>query len=408
MFQAASSFTWLDHNEQDRQKMLDLISLFSEKESRDELGIGSVRDALSDLLFPGTSTIQTRARYFLFVPYIYRELERRGVRSAQINDYARREEVRLINALLADENADKEGVIGKRSRKHLQRLPSSVYWAGIGQWGIFLPTKSQAQYHDHLDHFYHIQQQRDEYTPQPRNWHANLPPLPEGFPEGVTFALSADESDYLRERIASSAPQSLLAYLTSCNVTDLENVPFAWQFPNWHDLSDLHKRQLTHARLFSEAIYGAALLYNLILAEMTQSDELIEKYQEWIDNWHTAISLSEIRNWDRDDFWQMVCESNPRLPQHTRQFCDQWIDLLAENSHPSPVAVGEGTGGFSAEARALIKQREYQRKRNKARLHNTRARERWSGASGINQLDYRWNQTKRILQDILSPLATSN
>lgn len=36
----------------------------------DELGIGSIRDTFSDELFPGTSTIQTRARYFLFVPWI--------------------------------------------------------------------------------------------------------------------------------------------------------------------------------------------------------------------------------------------------------------------------------------------------------------------------------------------------
>ena len=41
---------------------------FQEKESRDELGLGSVRDSFADQLFPGTSTIQTRLRYTLFVP----------------------------------------------------------------------------------------------------------------------------------------------------------------------------------------------------------------------------------------------------------------------------------------------------------------------------------------------------
>lgn len=69
-----SSFTWLDYSEQDKRKMLDVISLFSEKTTRDELGIGSVRDAFADLFFPGTSTIQTRARYFLFIPWIYLDL----------------------------------------------------------------------------------------------------------------------------------------------------------------------------------------------------------------------------------------------------------------------------------------------------------------------------------------------
>ena len=35
----------------------------------DELGIGLIRDGFSDLFFPGTSTIQTRAKYFFIVPY---------------------------------------------------------------------------------------------------------------------------------------------------------------------------------------------------------------------------------------------------------------------------------------------------------------------------------------------------
>ncbi|MBD2450079.1 hypothetical protein H6G76_23540 [Nostoc sp. FACHB-152] len=44
----ASSFSWLDYSEQDKRKMLDVISLFNEKTTRDELGVGSVRDALAE------------------------------------------------------------------------------------------------------------------------------------------------------------------------------------------------------------------------------------------------------------------------------------------------------------------------------------------------------------------------
>jgi hypothetical protein len=78
----SSSFTWLDYSEGERSKMLDVIDLLRQKETRDELGLGVVRDAFADMLFPGTSTIQTRARYFLFVPWIYRGLERRKIGSA--------------------------------------------------------------------------------------------------------------------------------------------------------------------------------------------------------------------------------------------------------------------------------------------------------------------------------------
>jgi hypothetical protein len=58
----SSMFSWVDFAEEDRRKMSEVIALFSEKDTRDELGIGGSRDAFADLLFPATSTIQTRAR----------------------------------------------------------------------------------------------------------------------------------------------------------------------------------------------------------------------------------------------------------------------------------------------------------------------------------------------------------
>ena len=60
-----STFTWLDYSEQERRRALDVISLFKLQDTRDELGLASIRDAFAEQFFPGTTTIQTRARYFL-------------------------------------------------------------------------------------------------------------------------------------------------------------------------------------------------------------------------------------------------------------------------------------------------------------------------------------------------------
>ena len=60
----ASHLSWIDFSENDRRTMLNIISMFSGKETLDELGIGSVRDAFADRFFPGTSTTHTtRAKY---------------------------------------------------------------------------------------------------------------------------------------------------------------------------------------------------------------------------------------------------------------------------------------------------------------------------------------------------------
>jgi hypothetical protein len=45
-----SAFVWLDYSERERRKMLDVVDLFIEHDTRDELGIGSVRDAFDDTL----------------------------------------------------------------------------------------------------------------------------------------------------------------------------------------------------------------------------------------------------------------------------------------------------------------------------------------------------------------------
>lgn len=63
-----SSLGWVDFSSEDRTRVQEVLALLKQPGTLDELGIGQVRDAFSDLLFPGFSTIQTRARYFLAVP----------------------------------------------------------------------------------------------------------------------------------------------------------------------------------------------------------------------------------------------------------------------------------------------------------------------------------------------------
>ncbi len=65
-----STFSWLDYSDHERRKVLDVVELFGEKTTVDEIGIGSVRDAIADSWFPWTSTIQTTANYNFLVPWI--------------------------------------------------------------------------------------------------------------------------------------------------------------------------------------------------------------------------------------------------------------------------------------------------------------------------------------------------
>jgi hypothetical protein len=162
-----SAFVWLDYSERERRKMLDVVDLFREHDTRDEFGVGSVRDAFADMLFPGTSTIMTRARYFLLVPWAYQRLERLRIRSAEIAARARQAELNLVEPI--ERSDDNDGNIGKLAKTTLKRLPSSVYWQGLSVWGIRSFRGAQVQYHRSLDRYYmQITRQGGRAPPLPR------------------------------------------------------------------------------------------------------------------------------------------------------------------------------------------------------------------------------------------------
>jgi Family of unknown function (DUF6361) len=386
-----SSFVWLDYSERERRKMLDVIELFRESETVDELGIGSIRDAFADMLFPGTSTIMTRARYFLLIPWIYRQLEERRVSSAQI---------------------DNAGNIGRLARSNLKRLASSVYWQGLCVWGIRTFVGSQTQYYRSVDRYYQAQARHagrqseresehdDLIAP---NWHGGLISPPTDFLTTCSLRLSRREAKYLAERItlSSGCSGSLLAALVRYGKREDDTV-FAWEHPLCRRLSGKLSVQLDHARNFSELMRGAPLLYNLILAEQTHNDTRQERYRLMLNQWSDLVAARQgsLENWNKEAFWSVVLDQNARITHNTRSFVNEWWQLVLD--------AGSRDVARTEAARKLVTHRERQIKKQLARISNPRASELWSGDSGVAPLDYRWRISQTLIGDIVDGLGGSD
>jgi hypothetical protein len=392
-----STFSWMDYSEKERQKALDVLDLFRKEDARDELGLGSVRDAYADLLFPGTSTIMTRARYLLFVPWIYRELEEKRTSSAAIAEAARRAEVRLIDVL--DSSADNEGTIGVLRREKLKRLPSSVYWQGLGSLGIRVFEGAQGEYHRSLDGLLRRRQVDDEsdvVSTSVQAWHADLPEPPDGFPKAVSFRLLPEEAEYLRERVQSKHPDSFFAFLlTHSKLAELDGVDDAWDHARAgvapkHNVEELH-----HARCFAEAIHGAQLLYNLMLAHRLENNpDLVAGYETRMAEWVQHVTAREdvLRQWTVARFWEVA---RAPLPPATKTFIEAWLQLVLPG--------GYKTVATNKEAMSLIRTREaYLKSPAKRRLESRDALNRWSGEAGAGRLSYRWRVARTMVRDILS------
>lgn len=405
-----SVFVWLDYSERERRKMLDVVDLFRERDTRDELGIGSVRDAFADLLFPGTSTIMTRARYFLLVAWMYQRQEKSRTSSAQIAARARRAEIDLVEVI--ERSDDNEGNIGKVAKTTLKRLPSSVYWQGLGIWGIRTFRGAQAQYNRSLDRYY-TQLTRHGVRASERdaehddlissNWHAGLIPPPPDFPTKCSLSLTRREATYLVERIRLSPASSgsLLAELVAQRRRSAD-VPFAWEHPYSAELPQKLRTKLDHAQKFSEVMHGAPLLYNLVLAEQAHWDEGATKYRQIFAKWAQLLTERSrvLAEWDRERFWQLIHAVNPRITNPTYEFINTWWDYA--------LAGDAARLCDSPAVRSLIRERERRLKKNLARIDNPRAQELWTGDSGAAQLEFRWLISQRLLGDIFDGLEAAD
>lgn len=65
-----ASIGWIDFSPTHRNRIGTVLDLLRPEGMVDELGLGTIRNALANQLFPGISTIQTRAKYFFIIPYI--------------------------------------------------------------------------------------------------------------------------------------------------------------------------------------------------------------------------------------------------------------------------------------------------------------------------------------------------
>ncbi|MCK5862115.1 MAG: hypothetical protein KAH38_06500 [Candidatus Hydrogenedentes bacterium] len=400
-----STITWIDHDPAARERTLRILSLFQEKESRDELGLGALRDSFSDALFPGTNTIQTRLRYMLFIPWTYTNLEKKKIPTEKFSAKARRIEMDLVAPLL--ENEDNGGVFGKMAGNNLKRLPSSVYWSGLGAWGIRQINCSQQEYHRHIDDIYRrrnltrdcLEDDADTLV-QTHTWHTKVPPPPKGFPgkiKKLSFDLEVEEARFLLDRLRLSQGDSLLTWLA------LKSKPvdcaFPWEHPDYKRFSKEQRQLLDYGKFFSTLMHGAAFLYNLMLAELADRKELVVTHRKNLEDWRSRFKACHPAALPLKGLWEITEGRGHTITRQTRTFVQAWH---------SRVVATRGRVLNDKESRRMVENREKQLKGARSRFVNARARDQWSGEAGTRQLSYRWSGVQILLADLYAGLKKGN
>ena len=389
---------WLDYSEADQHRARDIVAMFSQAESRDELGLGQIRDALSDTLFSGTSVLLTRARYLLFVPWLYREGARRGRQGLQLSSWVDTQERRLIGALR--NGGDSAGLIGGVVGERVQNLPSTIYWNSLRRFGILRHEGTPAQ----IAGLRQVSRPLDDATEFVERsdavWDPSMPGPPENFSEltSCDFALTRDEATWLSERISQAAPDTLLEFLVGKGNRRPDVAQFSWDDNEVKTTIGQVRDAVNEARRFAVAMHGAALLYNALLAEraeklgLSQYEGRRDHFADLLDQWRDEVEEHGLRDWNLNHLWALVARRGKPVSPPTRAFVTQWVSLVC----------GPSVRGLADDqaAQNLIREREIRQKRAQARLTNDRLMRQWGGASGSGRLNFRWPVVARLLNDI--------
>ena len=398
-YSPASSLGWLDLDAAASERVGTLLRSLEEPATLDVLGLGSVRDAFSDMLSPGTSTIQTRLRYFIFLPWIFARLEAERVPQGEFARRLRQDEALLIDCLRP--LGRNQGVIGFAAGRDLKRMPSETYWGGLGAWGIRRLDLSLAEYGQRASALGRLRPERDDdgnATQSAVSMWADIPPAPDDFLDSkISFELQPDEAQILVDGIRRRHPDTLTAVLSAMPGVTLD-VDYPWLVPA-RGLPDRLVEILRHARCFSEVTLGPQLVYNLLLTRVAMNElgwdtkELEEGQRDRIKSWVELMKdrHAELCAWAADlpEFWAVLAGHS--ISTGTQGFVNEVVRRTVDD----PDEFAE-----NPEIHTLIRHRELRLKSKRARLSYRAALENWNQAPAGGQLDYRWSVTKTYLLDI--------
>lgn len=412
-----SQLGWVDFSSDERNKVKLVLAALNVNEpgTLDELGIGQIRDAFANRLFPGVSTIQTRAKYFITIARLLRDIQDgKAKKSKSPQLWLEQQEHLLAEVLVRIHSNTETGIIGAESIASggVSRRPSSIYWNGLKTFGIVKSNLSLHEFcnalvqNEHLAHHAIADHQEGkddddvylvkrliELPDQIENWQAD---------DNLKITLSLKEAEFLKEKISttSEVEHSVLAQIlrnggltkllpissnenTDVSSLELDFDTLASLLTRHESISERCKQQILQAQSFSLAMEGPHIRFNILLAQANQFTTLIKALENDFQVWLSEVKRLDIFHSKCADNWFSVL-SGSRINTLSRTFVERWCELIAGDAKIEQLD-------------ELVKKRAKDNKKSRSLLNKKRDNENWVG---IRRLDFRWGVSLKLLADI--------
>lgn len=390
---------WIDFSNSHRDKVFSVIEMLREPGTVDELGIGSIRDSIADWLFPGISTIQTRPKYFIFIPQLlltYLKTYQKSSNSLSLVNFLRQEENNLMQRLSKNYNYEMgKGVIGvytAKTKGELLRKPSSIYWNGLKTHGFINTHLSLSDYikMNDLSKGSGSDSEIDSEPYYEGKFAITSPPSLE-ISNNVDLNLTSAEANFLKDHFIDSGPGKNENNLLSQLLISEERIKIVLESKNFREMatslmSDPNLPVSTTEVLnvavgFESLIFGAYLRYNIILNKKLGSNKFQHEWEQWLHE------LPEQNN-DLIDLDFVFNSIAIRTPYATQKFVRSFQrEVLKPNMDIEVLDT-------------LVIDQELRKKGGRAKLQGQVTLEEITGWVGIQNLEYRYSQVRSLILDL--------
>lgn len=392
---------FINFNTEEKKRVAKMMQLLQESEAIEELGIGRVRDHFSNTLFPGTSTLQHHAKYFVLLPSLYYNAAFKSKRFQtldEVNRYIKEAEIQITRQLAEKADGsfrtDVTGITGISTykdaladyRKYVKYDPAYIYGSGLVRYGIIPDTGIERLIFE-LNNKNQYKSDETEDASELSGDKQVIKTCGETYDflggRTMDMSLSEHEASFLKGCITEKCKETLLAFL----IENAEDIPKQREYFGMDDLLcglspdilNVYKKSVLFSKLIHLIDWRFNYTYYVSFDNADEAENCDEEYDLLFAEYKDAIENRSAY----ESLFDYIYSIDPLLTE----FCEKCYECIISND--------------KQQVDQLVKIRERTVKRERSKIGNSAYREKGRGKPTPNI--FRWETVKTMVNEIRNP-----